>query len=105
MPSHLPNKILRFVEAESGPWSAHLTGDLDTPSPDGSQVVTERCSLVIKFSFRLSQGEHHRIGSLGLGIQFPVFGGAALKGDGCSTRGIYVGAGSLCYFESGGGCS
>ena len=49
---------------------------------------------MIKFSFRLSQGEHDKIGSLGLGIQFLLLGGAALKGDGCSTRGIYVG-GSL----------
>ena len=24
MPSHLPNKILSFAEAESGLWSAHL---------------------------------------------------------------------------------
>lgn len=36
-----PNKILSFVEAESGPWSAHLTGNPDTPSLAGSQVVTE----------------------------------------------------------------
>lgn len=59
---------------------------------------------MVKSSFRLIQGEHHRIGSLRLGIQFPLLGGAAVKGDGCSTRGIYVG-GDLCYLESGGGCS
>lgn len=37
------------------------------------------------------RGEHHRTGSLGLGIQFPLLGGAALKGMGAPPGGyMYV---------------